>query len=512
LFSSSALPRAVLRTLYPAGMSPGQPLWVVCLVWLCASHVGALFGYCGAPEALGMLLAGVALRSLPGAPGGLAPLAGLKTAWSRDIRAGAMALVLLRAGLGLNLRTARSYGWAFVALVTLPSLTESLLGACVAMSLFRMPFLLAWAMGFMIAAVGPSVVSAGCAAVKERGYAPRAPNFIMTCMCFDGALCIIGFNCVLHGYLFSTVTSANAWGFLTGPLSLALGLTGGVLAAAVMSVTAVWCTPARRSAMLLLTCAALMYVANNVFEQTGAGAIANLTLGLCTRHAWQRGWPFPMLSGEHRADVPRAATSMLLDVQRHLSDVWQFALFPLLFGLLGASFDLRRGTEDPSVSYGRAVLYAVTTIALRGTITGTVTHRMRRFTRRERVFISLAWCTKATTQAAFATIPRHLIRVWIDALGPDDTLHGATVAQLRQWGEDIHISAVLAVFLGTPLGTGAWRTRAGGCVACVCGCACRLQQHLSDANVRSCVLQCVSIAGRSSCWRACARGGAPTRR
>jgi NhaP-type Na+/H+ or K+/H+ antiporter len=164
-------------------MAPGQPLWVVCLIWLCSAHLGELFERCGAPKALGMLVSGVILRSLPAAPGGLAPLDGLKTAWSRDIRAGAMALVLLRAGLGLNLRTARSYGWAFVAMCTLPSLAESLLGAFVAMALFDMPFLLAWALGFMTAAVGPGVISAGCAAVKERGYAPAAPNFLMTCAC-----------------------------------------------------------------------------------------------------------------------------------------------------------------------------------------------------------------------------------------------------------------------------------------------------------------------------------------
>ncbi len=171
----------MLRTLYPAGMAPGQPLWVVCLVWLCATHLGELFERCGAPRALSMLVSGVVLRSLPASPHGLAPLDGLKTAWSRDIRAGAMALVLLRAGLGLNLRTARSYGWSFVAMCTLPSLIESLLAAFIAMALFKMPFVLAWALGFMTAAVGPGVVSAGCAAVKERGYAPAAPNFLMTC-------------------------------------------------------------------------------------------------------------------------------------------------------------------------------------------------------------------------------------------------------------------------------------------------------------------------------------------
>ena len=449
----------MLRTLYPAGMAPGEPLWVVCLVWVVSFHTGQLFERFGAPSALGMIIAGAALRLLPAAPGMHAPLDGLMLSWSRSIRAGAMALVLLRAGLGLNVRTARSYGWNFVAMCTLPCLVESILGALVGMALFDMPFLLAWAMGWMIAAVGPSVLSAGCASVKERGYAPRAPNFLMTCMCFDGAVCIIAFNCLLHAYLLDDGTgitqAPDAWGYLTGPLSIALGLGAGAAAACVLSATAVWCTPARRSGMLLLTCAALMYVANNLYEQTGAGAIANLTLGLCTRAAWQRGVPFALLSGEHAADVPRAATHMLLDVQRHLGDAWQLAMYPLLFGLLGASlFDVNVDrSSGRAMSISRAVGYATCAITMRILVTGGVTHRMRRFSRRERVFLSLAWCTKATAQAAFATIPRHLIHRWVLTHAPDDTLRGATAEQLTRWGEDIHNCAVLAVFLGTPLGT-----------------------------------------------------------
>jgi hypothetical protein len=197
-----ALAYIVLRTVYPAGMAPGQPLWVrlrgsaahtrsrlltlarfrsqvVCLVWLAATHAADLFDRFGAPRELGMLVAGVLLRSVPAVRGGSPALLGLKLSWSRDIRAGAMALVLLRAGLGLNLRTARSYGASFLAFTTLPSLAESLLGMLVAHALFGMPLLLAWALGWIVAAVGPGVVSAACAAVKERGYAPRAPNFLV---------------------------------------------------------------------------------------------------------------------------------------------------------------------------------------------------------------------------------------------------------------------------------------------------------------------------------------------
>ncbi len=129
----------MLRTVYPGGMAPGQSLWALCLIWVSAFHAGEAFECCGAPKALGMLLAGLALRLLPGVPsaGVPPPLTGLSAAWSLHVRAGAMALIMLRTGLGLNVRTLMRYGWSFVAMCTLPALIESLLGAVAVVALFK---------------------------------------------------------------------------------------------------------------------------------------------------------------------------------------------------------------------------------------------------------------------------------------------------------------------------------------------------------------------------------------
>jgi hypothetical protein len=201
-------------------------------------------------------------HSLP-PPAGQAPLlAGLSRAWSRNIRAGAMALVFLRAGLGLNVSTIKAYGLSFVSFTTLPSLLESLACALVARALFGMPFLLAWSMSWMTSAVGPGALTSGCASVKERGYSPRAPNFLQTCACFDDAVCIVGFNIALHSFLAgSDITSSNQWDYKTVLLALTAGVAGGACAALCLSCTAVWCTPARRSAVLVIACAMLMCVA-----------------------------------------------------------------------------------------------------------------------------------------------------------------------------------------------------------------------------------------------------------
>jgi hypothetical protein len=299
-------------------------------------------------------------------------------------------------------------------------------------------------MSFMIAAVGPAVVTASAASVKERGYAPNAPNFLMACCCFDDATCIIGFNCVLHAYL-SSDASNGRYAYLLGPLALVMSPLGGAVAACVLSATAVWCTPARRSGILVCMCAMLMYVASS-YEQIGAGALANLTLGLATRHAWLRGWPFPLLSGEHRADVSRTATEMLLSAHKNLAWLWHCSLYPLLFGLMGASFNIV-GAGPSAV---KAIAYAFVAMGIRVAATLCVTQAMPRFTRRERIFLALSWCSKAAAQAAFAGVPRALIAAWV-ADHPGQTHRGASAAQLLRWSDDIAWCCTVAIFLSNPL-------------------------------------------------------------
>ncbi len=108
------------------------------------------------PKALGMLIGGLLLRNLPGAGGPnnlLPPIAMLNPDASRLIRAGAMALVLVRSGLSLDMKTIMGYGWTMFVFATLPTIIEASIGAAVASALFGMPYILAMCMSFMIAAV-----------------------------------------------------------------------------------------------------------------------------------------------------------------------------------------------------------------------------------------------------------------------------------------------------------------------------------------------------------------------
>ena len=106
-------------------MEPGGKLWSLLLLWCISYHAGEGFERVGAPKALGMLVSGLILRSLPHGNHLAYPLDHLVTWWSKDIRAGAMALVLLRAGLGMDLSSVLAYGWSLPLMATLPSLRAS---------------------------------------------------------------------------------------------------------------------------------------------------------------------------------------------------------------------------------------------------------------------------------------------------------------------------------------------------------------------------------------------------
>ena len=66
--------------------------------------------------------------------------------------------------------------------------------------------------------------------------------------------------------------------------------------------------------------------------------------------------------------------------------------------------------------------------------------------------MSLAWISKATTQAAFATVPLLTLTAWV-AENPGATWKGCTGPQLILYGQQIQWCCVLSIFIGTPLGT-----------------------------------------------------------
>jgi hypothetical protein len=233
-------------------------------------------------------------------------------------------------------------------------------------------------------------------------------------------------------------------------MNLVLGVFGGVVAALAMSATSLYPGPGPRTWTLFAMCMMLIFVAEK-YELLGAGAIANLVFGLGVRNLWKRGWPHRFIDPEHAADPDAVATHYLKESLGGLYKVWNISFYPLLFGLIGASLDAR--AADPAI--GRmAVGYSFFTIAIRFFGTLLVVHlpAFRAFTTRERIFMAAAWISKATTQAAFATVPLLELQAWVTA-HPGESWKGNTPAQLLLYGKYIQWTCVISIFTGTPIGT-----------------------------------------------------------
>ena len=463
------------RAALPRLAAPGSPEWCVALVWVVALTAGEVGQTLGVPKALAMLGSGVALVNIP------TVLDGLQRPWSRNLRAGAAALMLLRAGLGIDLATIRGYGWTFPVFTVLPSIMEAVLSALAARAIFGMPYLLALSIAFICAPVGFAVITSGCAVVKERGYERKVPSFLQACCSFDDAFCMVCFQLLLHGYIATLARDSGninlafgseldgTLGYALPPLIAVFSVVAGLLATLILSATCLWCTAERRTVVLLAVCAALQY-ATSAFPEVGSGVgpVANLVCGLGVRHAWRSGWPRILLSESHAADVTAHSATMLVSAQKHLAFVWETFMFPLMFGLLGATFNTRAppGYADSTdqakmdvdvVNQTRLSLrlccgYVAISLAIRCVVSLAVARPFPRYTRREQLYLACAWCTKGSTQAAFATLPRYAILRFLANVQAAGLPMPANAADLRSWSNTAVWCAVSSVFLSMPLG------------------------------------------------------------
>ena len=101
--------------------------------------------------------------------------------WSSTIRAFALAVIMLRAGLGLNVGKLRQMGLTAAKLACVPCCTEALVVMVLAGPLLGLPWQWGGTLGFVLAAVSPAVVVPGmlslqaCAPPPTRPHAPCQP-------------------------------------------------------------------------------------------------------------------------------------------------------------------------------------------------------------------------------------------------------------------------------------------------------------------------------------------------
>lgn len=353
------------------------------------------------PALLGMMLAGILLG--PHVLGLIDPTI---LAISADLRQIALIIILIRAGLALNLDDLRRVGRPALLMCFLPATFELAAVVALAPPLLGISRLDAAVMGAVLAAVSPAVVVPRMLRLMEEGYgtAKGIPQLVMAGASVDDVYVIVLFSAftgMQQGKGFDLSALAGV------PISIVLGLLLGILAG--FGMTWLFRTVHMRDtvkALLLLGVSFVFVSLEGALKGLVpmSGLLAVMALGGAILH---RDRPVAVrLSGKY-------------------AKVWVAAEL-LLFVLVGAAVDIR---YIGSAGLG-AVCLIVVALVLR--VAGVWLCLVKTaLTRRERVFAAIAYLPKATVQAAIGGIPL--------ALG-------------LPAGNTILAVAVLAIMITAPLG------------------------------------------------------------
>ncbi|MDH3295403.1 MAG: cation:proton antiporter [Acidimicrobiia bacterium] len=390
-------------------MTPVDGLVVLGLLLAAAAAGGVLAKRVRMPPLLGMLLAGLVVRNIPGDL-----LADLPDDWSTLLRLVALTVILLRAGLGLDLDALLGLRGSLLRLSFLPNLTEAASVAVVAGLVLDLP--LAWGLllGFVVAAVSPAVVVPSLLDLQHRGYgvSKGIPTMVLAAATFDDVVSITGFGATLSVVFADRGDGGILATLVRAPVELAGGLVAGMAAGAL-------CAAARRAPAwlrfgLLVGLGLVAVLGGWAIGFAGGGSLAAMTIGAVSGRVW--------------ADSSEAVAIGLIRL-------WGVAQ-PILFGLIGAAVAL--SAIEPSYVRGGLIILAVG-LVVRLVVTY-LSVSDARFSPRERLFVALAWIPKATVQAAIGALALDLARQYRS--GPQAEIYGTQIVTI----------AVLAILATAPIG------------------------------------------------------------
>ena len=370
----------------------------------------AMAGLCQAlklPRIIGMLLTGILLG-----PNVLNLLDSSVLSISAELRQMALIIILLKAGLSLDLSDLKRVGRPAILMSCVPALFEIAAFLLLAPHILGITRIEAAVMGAVLAAVSPAVVIPRMVQLMDSGYGTKKsiPQLIMAGASCDDIFVIV---------LFSTFTrmaqgeSARLMDFVNIPVSIVLGILLG--AAAGLSLSLFFETAYARK--------------HTVRNSAKVVIVLGSAFLLVAAETWLKGiLPVSgLLAVVSMACVIRIKSIPF--VSKRLSEkfgkLW-IAAEVVLFVLVGAAVDIRY-TMDAGFSAVAMILLALAfrAVGVCVCLLGTS------LTRKERLFCVIAYLPKATVQAAIGSVP---------------------LAMGLPCGQIVLSVAVLAILITAPLG------------------------------------------------------------
>lgn len=351
------------------------------LIFLVGLAMGAICQRLRLPRIIGMLVTGIVLG-----PYALDFLDPSILSISAELRKMALIIILLKAGLSLDLKDLKKVGRSAILLSFVPATCEIIGYVLFAPLILKIGRIEAAVMGAVLAAVSPAVVVPRIVSLMEKKYGTEKaiPQMIMAGASCDDIFVIVLFTTFLG---MAQGNSANIMDFVNIPISIILGIILGAIVGYILY-------------LFFETSYAHKHCVRNSMKVIIVLGVSFLLVAI-------EGW----LEGKVSVSGLLAVVSMACVIKmkstsfvsKRLSEkfgkLW-LAAEVILFVLVGAAVDIRY-TLSAGIA---AVLMIFTALIFRacGVMICTIKTEL---TWQERLFCVIAYLPKATVQAAIGSVP-----------------------------------------------------------------------------------------------------------
>jgi NhaP-type Na+/H+ or K+/H+ antiporter len=410
---------------------PGGTVFDLLEVLIAGIVGGKLVANVGLPPLFGQLLMGFLLKNvIPD------QLNGLSAGLNSMLRSVALAIIMLRAGLGLDFAMLRKSSVSTMVLATGPCIGEATTIAVLSHMIFpAMSWPFCFMLGFCIADVSPAVTTPILLDlnIQKRGTKKGVPTILLAAGSVNSVMAIVFYKIVEEFAWSGSLSPENIVSIVGVKFFLQVfGIGGG--AGWVLGKVCRFCWQltedknARFAIMFLLAMLALFG-----FKQigmSGGGTLAVLMMGTTIHNS---------LSEEELETVEKPVGGIL-------GMAWSNCGAVLLFTLLGASLDASK--LSPQL-VGMGVLLVVLGLVGRSITLFFTLFLFPQWGAKEKLYSMVSWCPKATVQAALATAALDFITVQIKAGVFSES--DPAVLQYLDNAMVILTTAILSIIMTAPL-------------------------------------------------------------
>ncbi|QWC00401.1 cation:proton antiporter [Mycoplasmatota bacterium] len=298
---------------------------------------------------------------------------------SAELRKIALVVILIRAGLSLDINDLKDIGRPAIFLSFLPAMFEIVLIGILAPLLFDITSIEAFILGSVIAAVSPAVIVPRMIGFIEKkvGTEKKIPQLILASSSIDDIFVIIIFTIFLQIYETKTIELGQL--FLL-PLSLIFGILAGLIIG--ILIVYIFKKIHLRDTLKVLILFAISFLFIVLEDYIAiSGLLAIITLGITVLTL------YPVLANR---------------LTSKFSKIWVIAEM-MLFVLIGAAVDI---TLFTSIGLLAVILILAGLVFRLFGVLASITKTSFNF--KEKTFICFSFIPKATVQAAIGAIPLSL--------------------------------------------------------------------------------------------------------